>query len=81
MVKEAGQYPYITLRVSLETKSDWKALRHVNNVDEAGDKGFKGKKFGKTTYNLTILVIRNDGHCLDMRHTRYAQSLSAKQLS
>ena len=71
MVKEPGQYPYITLRVELGPKDlryDWKALRHVKNVDGDG-KGPRGKAFSKTAYNLTILVIRNDGHCLDMRHT------------
>lgn len=66
MTKEPGQYPYITLRVNLDTKDDWKKLRNVKN----DDKGSKGKNFRKTNYNLTILVIRNDGLCFDMRHTR-----------
>ena len=59
--------------MELGTRSDWKSLRSVKNVDD-NDKGPKSKKYGKTNYNLTILIIRNDGHCFDMRHTRWVST-------
>lgn len=86
MVKEPGQYPQLVIRVSLTTKNDWKQFQNVQNARDRDDDQTSSnvvrrrsarRAVGKSNYNLTILTIRSDGTCFDMRHTKCVCCISS----
>jgi hypothetical protein len=59
LVKEPGKYPIVTIRITLEPKSDF--LKEKTSPQK--------RKGPRPWYNLTIVTMRSDGQLVDYRRT------------
>lgn len=64
--KQPGACPTLTLRITVETKSDWK----TNYNAMLARTRWKDKDRKKPRYTLTIFAIRSDGEVFDSRSVR-----------
>lgn len=65
--KQPGVCPLLTLRITVETRSDWKAAYNAS----LSKIWSKDKDRKKPRYTLTIFAIRSDGEFVDSRSVKY----------